>query len=155
MSCIQVETFYQSDFKEDVKEAFVHFTVTYQTDYKKVDMNFKLSLNQYIQGRKSICETFKSTISFANVTKVTVNIENDGLSNITWGASSLRVPNITRVGYVSYNHYSLAPPESRFLVSTNRQCEELESNDNTYPCCSMKRTCQLYTSTGKLVVIKK
>ena len=155
MCCIQVETFYQSDFKEYGKEALVHFTVTYQTDYKKIDMNFKLSLRQYIQRRESICQTFKSTISFAHATKITVNIENDGLSNITWGASSLRIPNIIRVGYVSYNHYALAPPESRFLVSTYRQCEELESNANAYPCCPSKRTCQLYTSTGKLVVIKK
>ena len=54
---------------------------------------------------------------FAKVSKVSVNIENEENLNVTWGANSVHIPNYIRDGYVSYEQYSLAPPESRFWVS--------------------------------------
>ena len=81
---------------------------------------------------------------FAKVSKVSVSIENEESLNVTWGANSVHIPNYIRDGYVSYEQYSLAPPESRFWVSTNRQCEELSNINNDYPCCSMGKNCHLY-----------
>ena len=117
----------------------------YQTDKSIVEMEFKLSLNDDIRGRKTICNTFTFKIPFAKVSKVMVSIEIEGASNVTWGANLLRIPNFIRDGYVSYDQYSLAPPESRFWVSSNRLCEELGNMNNDYPCCSMKKACPLYT----------
>ena len=114
----------------------------------KLEMGYELKLDEDLVPYKTLCKSFPYPISSAKVSEAHINmyVKDKTSTAIAWGANSIQIPNYGANGNIGqYETYSLAPPESRFWVSTDSQCEELKQSFNMYPCCQDKKSCRLYT----------
>ena len=92
---------------------------------------------------KTFCNDVPPSITLTKVSKVMIKIQN-GAHGVAWAVNSILIPNYEINGIIYYHSYSMAPPETRFWVSSDSECEILDQNTNLYPCCSNGRWCPLY-----------
>ena len=113
----------------------------------KLEMGYELKLDEDFVPYKTLCKPFPYPISSSKVSEANIKlyVKDESSTGVAWGAKSIQIPNYGANGNVQYETYSIAPPESRFWVSTDSQCEELNEKFNTYPCCQDKKWCRLYS----------
>ena len=145
LSCILIETYQKiipSDLETDVA---IRIKIYYNDG--KLEMGYELKLDEDFVPYKTLCKPFPYPISSSKVSEANIKlyVKDESSTGVAWGAKSIQIPNYGANGNVQYETYSIAPPESRFWVSTDSQCEELNEKFNTYPCCQDKKWCRLYS----------
>ena len=129
--------------------AIISIKTTY--DNGKILLEYELRLDGGTnETTQTLCKSFSALTPTAEISKVMIKIKTtDSQYSASWAAQSVMVPDRLNDSGRKYRMYSLAPPQSHFWVSTNYECEDLEKNVHSYPCCPNGQWCRLY-SAGKL-----
>ena len=151
LNCILIETYQKIIPKDFDDDASIRIKIYYNDG--KLEMGFELKLDETFVPYKTLCKSFPYPISSAEVSNAKINlyVKDKTSTGIAWGAKSIQIPNYAANGNVNYETYSLAPPEPRFWLSTDSQCEELNEDFNMYPCCQSKKSCRLYSKGKKFL----
>ena len=131
----------------------VSASISIKTSYDngKILLEYELRLDGGTnETAQTLCKSFSALTPTAEISKVMIKIKTtDSQYSASWAAQSVMIPDRLNDNEREYRMYSLAPPQSHFWVSTNYECEDLENNVHSYPCCPNGQWCRLY-SAGKL-----